>query len=120
MNLKQVREAQMENPLYEENPELNGPISFDEIEKIINKLKINKSSGIGQIPNEVLKNHDVILLLHNLFTKCFEFGIVPTIWLKALISPMPKSASKDPYIILNYRGISLTACVSKVLSGKLL
>ncbi len=76
MNLKQVREAQMENPLYEENPELNGPISFDEIENIINKLKINKSSGINQIPYEVLKNHDVMLLLYNLFTKCFEFGIL--------------------------------------------
>ncbi len=46
MNLKQVREAQMENSLYEENPELNGPISFNKIKKIINKLKINKSSGI--------------------------------------------------------------------------
>ncbi len=101
MNLKQVSEAQMENPLYEENPGLNGPISYDEIEKIINKLKINKSSGIDQIPNEVLKNHDVMLLLYNIYTKCFEFGIVLTIWLKALISPVPKSASKDPYLPLH-------------------
>ncbi len=65
----------MENHLYVENPELNGPISFDEFEKIINKLKINKSSGIDQIPNEVLKIHYVMLLLYNLFTKCFEFGV---------------------------------------------
>ncbi len=71
----------MENPLYEENPELNCPISFDEIGKIINKLKINNSIGIDQIPNEVLKNHDVMLLLYNLFTKYLEFGIVPIIWL---------------------------------------
>ncbi len=117
MNLKQVREAQIENPLYEENLELNDPISFDKIEKIINKLKINQSSGIDQIPNEVLNNHDVMLLLHNLFTKWFEFGIVPTMWLKALISSVPKSASKDPYVPLNYRGISLLSCVSKVFLG---
>ncbi len=58
-----------------------------------------------------------MLLLYNLFTKCFEFGIVPTIWLKALILPVPKSASKDPYVPLNYRGISLLSCVSKVFSG---
>ncbi len=51
MNLKQVRKAQMENPLHEENPELNGRISFDKFEKIINKLKINTSSGIDQIPH---------------------------------------------------------------------
>ncbi len=117
MNLKQFREAQMENPLFEENPELNVPISFDEIEKIINKLKINKSSGIDQIPNEVLKNHDAMLPLYNLFIKCFVLGIVPTMWLKALILAVPKSASKDPYVPLNYRGISLLSCVSKVFSG---
>ncbi len=117
MNLKQIREAHMEHPLYEENPELNGAISFDEIEKIIYKLKINKSSGIDQIPNEVLKNHDVMLLLYNLFTICFEFGIMPTIWLKALILPVLKSASKDQNVPLNYRGIILLSCVSKVFSG---
>ncbi len=117
MNIKQVRETHMENPLNEENPKLNGPISYDEIEKIIIKLKINKSSGIDQIPNEVLKNHDVMLPLFILFTKCLESGIVPTIWLKALISPVAKSASKDPYNPLIYRGISLLSCVSKVISG---
>ena len=117
MYLKQAMEEEMEAPEYEENPELNGPISFDEIQKIINKLKLNKSSGIDQIPNEVLKNHDVILLLYNLFTKCFEFSIVPTMWLKALISPIPKSSNKDPYIPLNYNGISLHSCIPKVFSG---
>ncbi len=44
----------MENSLYEEKLELNGLISFDEIEKIINKLKINKNSGIDQILNKVV------------------------------------------------------------------
>ncbi len=44
MNRKQVTGVPMENPLYEENPELNGPISFDEIGKIMNKLKNKKTS----------------------------------------------------------------------------
>ncbi len=58
-----------------------------------------------------------MLLLYNLFTNCFEFCIVPTIWLKALlISPVPKSASKDTYVPLNYRGISILSCVSNVFS----
>ncbi len=46
----------MENLLYEVNPKLNGPISVDEIKKIINKLKMNKSRRIDQIPNEVQKS----------------------------------------------------------------
>ncbi len=58
-----------------------------------------------------------MFLLHNLFTKSFEFGIVPTIWLKTLISPVPKSAGKYLYVPLNYRGINLLSCVSKIFSG---
>ena len=30
--------------------------------------------------------------------------------------PIPKSSSKDPYIPLNYRGISILSCTYKVLS----
>ncbi len=86
-NLKQVREAQIDNSIDVENIELNGQISFDEIEKIINKLKINKSFEIDQIPNEVFINHNVMLLLYKLFKKCFEFSILRAIWLKAFISP---------------------------------
>ena len=40
-------------------------------------------------------------------------------WLKSVIVPIPKSAGKDPNVPLNYRGISLTSCVSKVSSGVL-
>ena len=114
---KEAREAAMENSEYEENPELNRPLSFDEIEYVVNKLKQNKATGLDNIPNEVLKNHDVMQMLYNLFRKCFEFGIIPSVWLKAIITPIPKSSSKDPYIPLNYRGISLLSCVCKVFSG---
>ncbi len=89
-------EAQMSHNDYNSNPELNRPLSFDEIEKTVLRLKNKKASGIDCIPNEVLKKHDVMLLLYNLFTKYFEYCILPTIWLKSIISPVPKSSSKDP------------------------
>ncbi len=60
---KRFREDEMCQPDYVQNPELNGPLSFDEFEYMINKLKKNKSVGIDQIPNEVLKKHDVMLIL---------------------------------------------------------
>lgn len=110
-------EAQMEEPDYECNPELNNPLSFDEIERMVNRLKQRKSTGIDEIPNEVLKNHDVMLLLYYLFVKCFECCIIPSLWLRAIIVPVPKSVTKDPYVPLNYRGISILSCVCKVFSG---
>jgi hypothetical protein len=113
MYVKETREYDMNNPEYKENPEL----SFDEIGKIINKLKLNKASGIDNIPNFVLKKHDVMILLYNLFKKCFEYSILPTVWLKSVITPIPKSSSKDPFVPINYRGISLLSCVCKVFSG---
>ena len=38
---------------------------------------------------------------------------MPTAWQNALIKPIPKGAGKDPYVPLEYRGISLLSCVSK-------
>ncbi len=64
LHMKQFREAEMNDSTYIENPQLNCPLSYNEVEKIVNKLKLNKSSGIDKIPNEVLKHHDVMLMLY--------------------------------------------------------
>ncbi len=42
---------------------------------------------------------------------------MPTVSLKAIITPIPKSSSKDPYVPLNFIGISLLSCVGKGFSG---
>ena len=48
---------------------------------------------------------------------CFTHNIIPTLWTKSIIKPIPKGSSKDPNVPLNYGGINLLSCVSKVLSG---
>ena len=48
---------------------------------------------------------------------CFMHSYVPDLWLKSLITPVPKGKDKDPNVPLNYRGIRLISCVSKVYSG---
>ena len=35
----------------------------------------------------------------------------------SIISPIPKGSDKDPYLPLNYRGISLNSCLAKVFSS---
>ena len=41
---------------------------------------------------------------------------MPDLWLKSLITPVPKVKDKDPNVPLNYRVISLISCVSKIYS----
>ncbi len=116
-NRKITMENEMENDEYDSNFELNRALSYDEVEKIIFKLKSKKATGLDSIPNEVLKHKDVMMLLYKLYVKCFEYCILPSVWLKSIVVPVPKSSTKDPFVPLNYRGISLLSCICKVFSG---
>ena len=55
--------------------------------------------------------------LTSLFNHCLAHGVIPTTWARGVISPIPKSASSDPRVPLNYRGISLLPVISKMLTG---
>ncbi len=107
----------MENDNYISNPEINFPITMNEIEIIYIKLRLNKATGIDNLPNEVLKNQDVLIMLYTLFSKYFYMCLLPSVWLKAVINHIPKGANNDPLVPLNYRGIILLSCVGKVFSG---
>ena len=114
---KSQLEAQQVNEDY--NEVLNQEISEGEISSVIRGLKSKKASGLDGIQNELLKFDKCNSLLKILFNKCFDYGKMPSMWLKSIIVPIPKSSGKDPNVPLNYRGISLTSCISKVYSGVL-
>ena len=97
----------------------NLPLSWAEFDKVCNGLNLRKSTGPDMIPNEVLKQNGLRALLLPFLNKCFMKNIIPTIWRNAIIVPIPKSASKDPYVPLNYRGISLLSCVYKLFTSLL-
>ena len=80
-------------------------------------LKSNKSVGPDAIPNEILKHNDVKLLLFDLFRLCLKTGTIPSMWQKAIISPIPKSTTGNNYNPLNYRGISLLSNIGKCFSS---
>ena len=48
-----------------------------------------------------------------MFAAVFDKGMVPSTWLRSIVNPIPKGSGKDPYVPLNYRGISLLSCLSK-------
>ena len=76
-----------------------------------------KSSGIDNIPYEVLKFPSVIPVLRSLFQLIFDTSIIPSLWGKAIIYPILKDPSSDRRIPMNYRGISLLSCISKLYSA---
>ncbi len=87
---KNRQRINMQEYNYTPNNSLNTPISFEEVKKFIRNLKNRKSTVIDQIPNEALNKPDVILMLHALFSKCFQTCVLPLVWLKAIITPVPK------------------------------
>ena len=69
---------------------------YDEVEKVIKKLQKKKSVGWDNIPNEMIKNKSLTTLLLNFFQKCFDRGLVRSVWLKSVVTPIPKPGMKDP------------------------
>ena len=92
---------------------MNSPKLLSEVEQALKLCKDKKATGLDNIPNELLCDKNVINLLHSLFHVCFQGGIVPNIWKKAIIHPIPKTKvqSTDP---LKYHGLALQSCIFKV------
>jgi hypothetical protein len=92
-------------------------ISYDEVYHIIMTAKDNKSIGIDNLPNEIVKKGHSTTLLHRLFNLIFDSNQILTMWLKSIIKPIPTSSTSDPRLPLMYRGISLLSTVSKLYTG---
>ena len=113
------RENATKNSNYEPENELmydylNERILLAEIKKAVDRLKCGKAVGLDIIPNEVIKRPILLNALHLFFNTCFDSGLSPSVWSKSIISPIPKSSMTDPYMPLQYRGISLLSCVYKL------
>jgi hypothetical protein len=98
---------------------INDEISREEVEVLVKRAKRGKAVGVDNIPNEILKNELSISLLHSLFTSCFESGLVPSLWNKVLIKPIPKGHAADRKNPKFYGGISLISCIGKLYSALL-
>ena len=77
LNQKAMKETEIIQNGYKWNTFLNSGLSYDELEKVISKLKNNKAIGCDGIPNKVLYNYDVTITLFRFFSIVFESGIIP-------------------------------------------
>jgi len=49
-----------------------------------------------------------------LFNLYFDNGVIPSVWGKSIIKPIPKSSSLDPRDPLSYRGIFFALALHKI------
>lgn len=89
-------------------------IEIDDVIEALRQAKVNKSPGLDNITNELIKNGGETLTksMLALFRKLVELEGTPQEWNKGIIIPIHKAGSKND--LNNYRGITLTSCVSKV------
>lgn len=85
------------------------------IKKILLHLDTTKASGTDNIPAIVLKKCALELtpILCKLFELSYKKGIFPDTWKNARVQPVPKKGKKN--LASNYRPISLTPIISKVM-----
>ena len=91
------------------------PTSPDEVEDIINTLNLRKSIGPNSIPTKLLKKYSktISIPISKLINQSFVTGIFPEPLKLANVIPVFKKA--DPLQCTNYRPISLTSNIGKIL-----
>ena len=91
------------------------PTNTEEIEDIIKTLNIRKSIGPNSIPTKLLKqfSKEISIPIEKLINLSFETGIFPDALKLARIIPVFKNG--DSLQCNNYRPISLTSNISKIM-----
>ena len=89
--------------------------SASRIKPLLDNLDINKAQGPDAISGAVLKNCSKMLAypLSILFTLTYNTGYIPQEWKLANVVPVFKKDDKNK--VINYRPISLSSLVMKVL-----
>ena len=120
LDLKSICKLSL-NKISDSNSWQTGPtmpdifVSVPGVKKLLNNLNPHKAMGPDGIGPRVLKelSHELAPGLCHLFQKSLDSGIVPSDWKTANVSPVFKKGQRyDP---ANYRPISLTCVVSKVM-----
>ena len=93
-----------------------GPLTQEELDSVLRKIKNRKAAGLDEIPPEVWKTRPFndILLRH--CNAVYNQNPIDR-WMKGCILPFPKKG--DLRFAKNYRGITLTSIAAKIYNALL-
>ncbi|CAH1239166.1 Hypp5743 [Branchiostoma lanceolatum] len=92
-------------------------LSIGQVKLQLKKLNPRKATGDDHIPIWILTtfHEELAPVLCNIYNSCLQQGIFPEQWKSELVVPVPKTSKpKGPE---EYRRISLTSCLGKVLES---
>lgn len=92
-------------------------INREEVIKEIDRLNSTKSPGVDLVYPRVLKEcRDIVsVVLTDIFNKSVSTGEVPSLWRQANVVPIFKKGDRS--VMSNYRPISLTSVIGKMLES---
>ena len=87
-----------------------------DVSDIIMTLQVNKSPGVDTIGNRMIKTLQPALcqILPTLFRNSFEKRVFPSAWKRGIVTPIYKNKG-DKKDSNNYRPITLTCCLGKIM-----
>ena len=91
------------------------PISGEEVAWALDKVKKDVAPGKDGVTVDMMSADVLFDVWCALFEVCWEYGMVPSVWRESQMVPVPKKQSRGTCVADNFRGISLTSSVSKVL-----
>ena len=120
--LHQQTESLALSSLPNEDHLLDVPFSPEEVETVIKHLKKRKSPGLDGLLAEHLQHGGTAVVdwLTHLLNAIVAFEEIPDMLKCGVVVPVYKGGGKDPLNPSNYRGITITPVVSKVIESLLL
>ena len=94
---------------------LCAPISVEEIMWALHKVKKEEALGQDDIGAEMMMADGLLEVWLTLFQVCWEHSIVPSISKESVVVPVPKKHAKGVCEVDNFRGVSLSSTVCKVI-----
>jgi hypothetical protein len=90
------------------------PPTYHELNQVIEKFKLHKAAGSGNITTELIRQDRTELKrrIHKLIMKIWKEETLPTEWTEGIICPLYKKGYR--MICSNYRPITLLNIVHKI------
>ena len=88
---------------------------MEEVQWALQRVRKDAAPGNDEVGAKMMMAHCLADVWLSLFQVCREFSIVPSVWKESIVNPVPKKQVRGVYEVDNFRGISLSSIVCKVM-----